>query len=118
MVLKQEAYRGTRRLFQILVTDLNGNPQDPDSMVVIFRKVGEYSYDSPQGPFTCLKTGGTGYWGYWWNIPESITLGDWVADFQWLATPPGDGQMFFILKDYQRPYIHKPYLPAGSRVIG
>lgn len=117
--MKEKAYRGTRRLFEVYITDLNGNPQDPDSCTVLMEKVGEYSYDSPRGPFTCNKTGSTGYWGYEWSLPESITLGDWVAKFGWSASGNlGDAEMFFIIMDYKRPYIHKPYLKAGSEVIG
>lgn len=119
MVLKEKAYRGTRRLFEVIITDLDGNPQDPDSCQVIFQKIGEYSYDSPRGPFTCAKTGSTGYWGYHWSIPDSITLGDWVARFEWsVLDAPGDTEMFFTLRDYIRPYLNQPNLPAGSEVIG
>ena len=119
LVLKEKAYRGSRRLFEIYITDLDGNAQDPDSCQVTFQKVGEYSYDSPRGPFTCAKTGGTGYWGYHWSIPGSITLGDWVARFEWSVSGDlGDTEMFFTLKDSIRPYLNPPNQPAGSEVVG
>ena len=120
MVLKQTAYRGTRRIFEVYITDSQGNAQDPDSCRVTFQEKGAYSYDSPRGPFQCNKTGDTGYWGYTWAIPESITLGDWLAKFEWFinGAPAGDGELHFILKDLIRPYINKPYLPANSEVIG
>jgi len=120
MVLKQKVYRGTRRIFEVYITDSDGNPQDPDSCTVTFEKIGEYCYDSPRGPFTCSKTGSTGYWGYEWKVPESITLGDWVGKFEWkiAGNPAGDGEMFFIIQDYGRPFTNKPYLPCNSEVIG
>jgi len=117
--LKEKVYRGTRRLFEVYITDLDGNAQDPDSCTVTFEKTGGYSYDSPRGPFICSKVGTTGYWGYYWDVPQSITLGDWIAKFEWcVSSIPGDAEMNFIIKDYKRPFMHEPYLPAGSEVVG
>ena len=118
-MVKEKAHRGTRRLFEVFITDLNGNGQDPDSCEVMMEKSGEYSYDSPRGPFTCSKTGATGYWGCYWTVPGSITLGDWVAKFVWAASGVmGDAEMLFVIEDLKRPFIHKPNLRAGSEVIG
>jgi len=109
--VKQKIDRGTKRRFEILITDLDGNPQDPDQCYVFFEKQGMYGYDSPSPTYTCSKTGTTGYWGADIAISESMTLGDWVANFNWYTSLGGwnSSQYTFIIVDTRRPWVNRDH---------
>ena len=108
-----KVYRGTRRRFEVYITDLATppNPQDPDTCVVYLIKQGEYGYDSPKGPYVCENKsppGEMGYWGADIDLSASMTLGNWIADFDWVAGGIADGVFFgFIVADKVRPFINK-----------
>ena len=103
-----EIERGNKRRFEIYITDLDGNPQDPDSCTVQFFKQGMYGYDSPSAKYPCVKTGTTGYWGADVLISRSMTLGDWLAEFDWILNGESNGANFrFIIKEARRPYINR-----------
>ena len=111
--------RGTKRTFTILITDRDGNPQDPDSCTLSFVKEGEYSYDSPRGPWVCSSTGTVGYWCAEVAIPEHITLGTWLAVYTWLSDSESNAELFpFIIEDKIRPWINKRPLPPNVKVVG
>uniref|UniRef100_A0A6M3MBJ7 Uncharacterized protein n=1 Tax=viral metagenome TaxID=1070528 RepID=A0A6M3MBJ7_9ZZZZ len=115
---KQEIARGTRKQFEVYITDTSGSAQDPDSCSVSLVKTGEYSYDSPQGPYTCAKTGETGYWGAVVQLSDSITLGDWVARFTWIVSGVSNDEDFpFVIIDKVRPYINQYPLPPNVKVV-
>ncbi|GAH84389.1 unnamed protein product, partial [marine sediment metagenome] len=42
--MAQKVTRGTLKRFEVYITDLEGNPQDPDMCVVSLIKQGEYGY--------------------------------------------------------------------------
>lgn len=108
---KEEVYRGTKRRFEIFITDLDGNAQDPDECYVFFEKQGSYGYDSPSPKYACKKTGTTGFWGADIAISESMTLGDWIANFNWY-TPLEDwnsSQFAFVVADKRRPWINRDH---------
>ena len=85
MSVKEEVYRGTRKRFEVFITDLSDTATgvDPDSCEVRFWKQGTSQGDSPRGPYTCSKVGETGEWGADVFLSETMTLGDWVAEFTW-----------------------------------
>ena len=120
--MAQKVTRGTRKRFEVYITDLGGSAQDPaGGCVVKLIKQGEYSYDSPKGPYTCSKTGATGYWGADVYLSKSMTLGNWVAHFTWAAIVggPEDSAYFnFIIEDKIRPYINKPNLRPNIEIVG
>lgn len=119
--MKETVSRGTRKRFETYITDLNGNGQDPDvgSCHVTFTKSGEYGYDSSRGPFPCKSTGDVGWWGYDFFIPDSITLGDWVARFSWTVAGLPDGEPFeFTIVDKERPYINRGAVAPNVKVVG
>jgi len=114
-----EVTRGTRKTFTVYITDLDGNPQDPDSCTVTFVKAGEYGYDSPRGPYTCSKVGTTGYWGADVLLRDTMTLGDWVAVYAWYVSGVKDGDEFpFIVVDKRRPWINTRPTPVNVKVVG
>ena len=116
---KQEVARGTRKQFEVYITDADGNPQDPDSCLLTLIKTGEYAYDSPRGPYTCSKTGTTGYWGAEPWISSSITLGDWVGEFTWWINGVPDSEKFpFVIVDKVRPYLSKHPVKTNVEVVG
>lgn len=116
---KEEVSRGTRKRFEVYITDLADNAQDPDSCIVLLEKSGEYSYDSPRGPYTCSKTGTTGYWGADVNLSDSMTLGDWTAKFTWLIGTVYDGEDFeFTVIDKRRPFISQRDAAPNVEVVG
>ena len=120
-MVKEKVNRGTRRTFRVSITDNDGNLQNPDADTckVSFHKTGEYFYDSPRGPFECTQISNPGVYGYDWLIPETITLGDWVARFQWKVSDVIDYAEFeFIIEDKRRPWLNKRYARAGSVVVG
>jgi len=117
----QKITRGTLKRFEVYITDLEGNAQDPDTCEVTLIKQGEYGYDSPKGPYACSKTGNTGYWGADVYLSESMTLGNWVAHFDWLADSVEDSAYFdFIVVDKIRPYISRygPGIRPNVEVVG
>lgn len=115
---KEEIARGTTKLFEVYITDKDGNPQDPDTCYLKFVKGGEYSYDSPRGPFSCSKVGTTGYWGIEVLLSESITLGDWIAHFYWYVSGVYGAEKFpFIIVDKVRPYLSKSPIAPNVKVI-
>jgi hypothetical protein len=118
---KQKVNRGTRKRFEVFITDLNGNGQDPDagSCKLTFVKSGEYGYDSPRGPFDCKKTGDTGYWGNDFFMSPSMTIGDWVARYTWTVAGVPDAEDFeFTIGDADRPYISRTPLAPNVKVVG
>ena len=108
---KEIVYRGENkpRRFEVYITSLDGEtPQDPDSCTVQFFKVGTYGYDSPSPKYTCSKVGTTGYWGADVALSNSMTLGDWLAEYEWVVGGVTNGAGFeFTVKEARRPYIHK-----------
>ena len=107
MVEKVE--RGVRRRFEVYITDLAGNPQDPDSCTVQFFKQGMYTYDSPSPKYTCANTGDVGYWGADVLISRSMTLGNWLAEFDWIKAgqEPNGANFLFIVEESRRPFINR-----------
>jgi len=93
MVVKESIERGTRKRFQMTITDLGGTPQDPNTGTCFVRleKVGSYDYGSPTEWYLCSKVGGDGVFGadVWLN--NYMTLGDWNTRFKWeMGVPPDD----------------------------
>jgi len=116
--LAQKVTRGTLKRFEVYITDLEGNPQDPDMCVVRLIKQGEYGYDSPKGPYTCSERT-TGYWYADVPLSDSMTLGNWVANFDWEKSGVEDAAYFdFIVVDKVRPYINRPRLRPNVEVVG
>ena len=111
MARKEQIKRGTKRRFEIYITDLAGNAQDPDSCYVFFEKEGSYGYDSPSPRYTCSKTGAVGYWGADIPINNSMTLGDWIANFNWYTAAEGwnSQQINFVIIETRRPYINQDH---------
>ena len=85
MPVKESVIRGSRKRFQTTITDLEGNPQNPDADTCFVRleKTGEYNYDSPSQWYLCTTVGGIGVMGADIWLPNSWTLGDWLARFRW-----------------------------------
>lgn len=118
--MAQKVTRGTLKRFEVYITDLEGNPQDPDTCVVKLIKQGEYGYDSPKGPYTCSERT-TGYWYADVALSASMTLGNWVANFEWEKDRVEDAAYFdFIVVDMVRPYISKygPGIRPNVEVVG
>lgn len=116
--MAQKVTRGTLKRFEVYITDLEGNPQDPDICVVRLVKQGEYGYDSPKGPYACSKRI-TGYWYADVPLSGSMTLGSWVAHFDWEKDDVEDSAYFnFIVVDMVRPYINQPNLPPNVKIVG
>ena len=109
LTVKEKIDRGTKRRFEIYITDLSGNPQDPDECYVVLFKEGSYAYDSPSPRYACNKTGDTGYWGADIFISESMTLGDWIAEYEWYTPLEGwnTSKFNFIIQDKRRPWINR-----------
>jgi len=116
--LAQKVTRGTLKRFEVYITDLEGNPQYPDMCVVRLIKQGEYSYDSPKGPYTCSE-GAPGYMYADVALSASMTLGNWVANFTWETSGGKDAAYFdFIVVDMVRPYINQTNIPPNVEVVG
>ena len=118
--MAQKVTRGTLKRFEVYITDLEGNAQDPDPDIcdVKLIKQGEYSYDSPKGPYTCSKRV-TGYWYADVALSSSMTLGNWVANFTWVTKAGKDAAYFdFIVVDMVRPYINQTNIPPNVEVVG
>lgn len=114
-----EVTRGTRKRFEIYITDLAGNAQNPDTCEVTLIKQGEYSYDSPRGSYSCSQTGGTGYWGADLTLSDSMTLGNWIAKFDWKIGSVEDSAQFeFIVVDKIRPFINRPNIRPNVQIVG
>ncbi len=120
----QKIARGTLKRFEIYITDLEGNAQDPDACEVTHIKQGEYGYDSPRGPYACSKRN-TGYWYADVPLLSSMTLGNWVANFEWAKKDPvtkkdvKDAAYFnFIVVDMVRPYINQTNIPPNVGIVG
>lgn len=109
MVIKEKIDRGTKRRFETYITALDGTtPQDPDECYVTLYKQGMYTYDSPSQRYTCRKTGDVGTWGTDIRLSSSMTLGDWVATFEWvLAGDWNSSNFLFTIKDIKRPWINR-----------
>ena len=109
MVVKEKVDRGTKRRFEVDITALDGTtPQDPDECYVTFYKEGMYGYDSPSRRYACHKTGGVGTWGDDIQLSPSMTLGDWVATFEWLLLGEWNSSNFlFTVQDKRRPWINR-----------
>ncbi|GAH74936.1 unnamed protein product, partial [marine sediment metagenome] len=107
--MAQKVTRGTLKRFEVYITDLEGNPGDPDKCAVKLIKQGEYSYDSPKGPYTCSEIITDPPSGYWYAdvaLSSSMTLGNWIANFEWENEGVWDAAYFdFIVVDMVRPYI-------------
>ncbi|KKM84927.1 hypothetical protein LCGC14_1294210 [marine sediment metagenome] len=119
--LVDKIYRGTRKRFEVYITDLGGSAQDPDTCEVTLIKEGEYSYDSPKGPYACSKVGNVGYWGADVDLSASMTLGNWTANFDWVAGGVEDDAFFgFIVEDKVRPFINRraSQIPPNVEVVG
>jgi len=116
---KEEVTRGTRKTFTVYITDSLGNAQDPNSCTLTLVKEGEYGYDSPLGPYTCSKVGATGYWGADILLRDTMTLGDWVAVFDWVTSVEFDSEEWsFTVVDKRRPWINKRPTPVNVKVVG
>jgi hypothetical protein len=110
MVVKESVIRGSRKLFRTTITDTSGNPQNPDpgTCFVRLEKVGEYRYDSPSQWYPCVNVGGIGVFGSDIWLPNSWTLGDWLARFRWEISGVVDYDSFeFVLKRKDKPWQHK-----------
>lgn len=90
MVVKEEVIRGSSKRFQTTITDLSGNPQDPDddTCYVRLEKVGSYDYGSPTEWYPCksVPPGTDGIFGADIWLPIYMTLGDYLARFKWEMT--------------------------------
>jgi len=118
--LAQKVTRGTSKRFQVYITDLTTaeNPQDPETCDVKLIKQGEYSYDSPKGPYTCHRYA-EGQWYADVALSPSMTLGNWVANFEWEKNGVKDAAYFdFIVVDMVRPYINRTNIPPNVEVVG
>jgi len=120
--LVQKITRGTSKRFEVYITDLWGNPQypDTDTCFVTLIKQGEYGYDSPKGPYACSE-GAPGYMYADVALSDSMTLGNWVAHFNWLRESDEDAAYFdFIVVDKIRPYISRygPGIKPNVEVVG
>ena len=116
--MAQKVTRGTLKRFEVKITDLEGNPQNPDTCVIKLIKQGEYGYDSPKGPYACSERT-TGYWYADVPLSASMTLGNWVANFTWEKSGLNDAAYFdFIVVDMVRPYINQSNLPPNVKVVG
>ncbi|MCK4266368.1 MAG: hypothetical protein KAX31_03745 [Thermoplasmata archaeon] len=107
MVVKEAFIRGSRKRFQTTVTDLSGNPQDPDAGTCFVRleKVGSYDSGSPTPWVLCSSVGTTGQFGADIWLENYLTLGDWVARFRWkLGTVPDVDAFYFTLIRKDKPY--------------
>ena len=116
----QKVTRGTLKRFEVYITDLEGSPQYPDTCKVSLIKQGEYGYDSPKGPYTCSR-GALGYMYADAALSPSMTLGNWVANFEWEKDGIEDAAYFdFIVVDKVRPYISKygPGIRPNVEVVG
>jgi hypothetical protein len=101
---KTKVRRGTRRRFDVYITDQDGNAQNPDSCVVRLVKQGTRQDDSPIGPVTCALVGTTGHWGASIFLSDTMTLGEWVAKFTWFVSGNQDGEDFeFVIEDLAFP---------------
>lgn len=110
MVVKESFIRGSRKQFQTTITDLDGNPQKPDDDTCFVRleKVGEYNYDSPSQWYPCTNVGGLGVFGADVWLPNSWTLGDWIARFKWEIAGVEDMDSFeFVLIRKDKPWQSK-----------
>ena len=121
--MAQKITRGTLKRFEVYITDLGGEEQDPEGgCEVTLIKQGEYSYDSPKGPYTCEnKSAVKGFWAADVYLSRSMTLGNWVAHFSWRAIVggPEDSAYFnFIVVDMVRPYINQINLPPNVGIVG
>ena len=106
--MKERVDRGFVRRFEVYITGLNGETQDPDECYCQLFKQGMYTYDSPTKKFTCNKVGDRGYWGADIPLPSSLTLGDWLAKFTWRKESDWNGSQFlFTVIDQRRPYINR-----------
>lgn len=113
-MVKEKVERGTRKRFQTTITNLAGTATDPASCQVRFEKVGYRSYKDHSQWYACSKVGTTGVWGADISIPDSMTLGDWVARFYWIIAGVGDNDSFeFTLIRRDRPYdsVRGPVVP-------
>ena len=109
-----EFNRAERKRFQTTIKDLSGTAQNPDAdtCVLYLKKQGgeARTYDNPRGPFPCSQVGGVGVFGADVWIPETITLGNWIAEFQWKTLGKENrGHFTFIIVDSQQPYKDNPY---------
>ncbi len=90
MVIKQAIERGSSKQFKTTITDLSGNPQDPDpgTCYVRLEKTGSYNYGSPTDWYLCssVAPGTAGVFGADIWLPTYMTLGDWLARFKWEMT--------------------------------
>jgi hypothetical protein len=106
-LVKEEVERGTRKRFQTTITNLAGTPTDPSECYVRLEKVG-YNYSQPPTQwYTCSKVGTTGVWGADISIPDSLTLGDYLARFYWLISGTPDNDSFeFVLIRKDKPWVN------------
>ena len=88
MVIKESVIRGSNKRFQTTITDLSGNPQDPDpgTCYVRLEKTGSYDHGSPTEWYPCSSVGGMGVFGADIWLDNYMTLGDWLARFKWEMT--------------------------------
>ena len=110
MVVKESVIRGSRKRFQTTITDLSGNPQNPDANTCFVRleKTGEYTYGSPSQWYQCSSVGTTGQFGADIWLPNSWTLGDYLARFKWEISGVEDMDSFeWILKRKDKPWVNK-----------
>ena len=118
--MAQKVTRGTLKRFEVYITTLEGTPTPgfPDSCAVTLIKQGEYGYDSPKGPYACSERA-AGYWYADVALSSSMTLGNWVANFEWENEGVWDAAYFdFIVVDMVRPYINQTNIPPNVGIVG
>ena len=118
--MAQKVTRGTLKRFEVYITDTvrTPSPQYPDTCEVKLIKQGEYSYDSPKGPYACSR-GDLGYMYADVALSASMTLGNWVANFEWKKDGVEDAAYFdFIVVDMVRPYINQTNIPPNVGIVG
>jgi len=108
--VKEEVIRGSRKRFETTITDLWGNPENPDAGTAVVRleKVGGYRFDSPSRWYPCVSVGGIGEFGADIWLQNSLTLGDWIARFRWEIAGALDYDSFeFVLIRKDQPWVNK-----------
>lgn len=110
MVIKEAIERGTRKRFQTTITNLSGEPEDPDTDTCYVRleKTGSYDYGSPSAWYLCIKVGGDGVFGADIWLENYMTLGDYVARFKWdmIGVEDVDSFPFTIIRK-DKPYDNR-----------
>ena len=110
MVIKEAIERGTRKRFRTTITNLSGEPEDPDidTCYVRLEKMGSYNAGSPTEWYLCSSVGTTGQFGADIWLENYLTLGDWLARFKWEIGGVEDDDSFpFTLIRRDKPYDNR-----------